>query len=183
MRRTLSYLTAATLTLAGLTVSASPASAAPADRQQAYAQAADEFGVPESVLLGVSYLESRWDVNAGRPSTSGGFGPMHLTDAAGLRAADGTRAHDGASGDPRGDESRPPQTPAAHTDPAPPAASLQTLDAAADLTGAAKEALRTDPTTNIRGGAALLASYQETPSSDPADWYGAVARYSGADTT
>ncbi|GAA1853078.1 N-acetylmuramoyl-L-alanine amidase [Asanoa iriomotensis] len=185
MRRTLSYLTAATLTLAGLTATSAPASAAPADRQQAYAAAADEFGVPESVLLGVSYLESRWDVNAGRPSTSGGFGPMHLTDAAGLRTSSLT--HDGAADDPRGDESRPlPAPPATAPDPAPPAAALQTLDAAADLTGAAKETLRTDPTTNIRGGAALLAAYQQAlgeTSADPAAWYGAVARYSGADTT
>ena len=59
---------------------------------------------------------------------------------------------------------------------------------AAALTGAAREALRDDPAANIRGGAALLASYQKAPgrargsASDPAAWYGAVARYSGADS-
>jgi N-acetyl-anhydromuramyl-L-alanine amidase AmpD len=194
MRRTLSYLTSATLTLAGLTlVTPGTANAAPASRQQVYASAAAEFGVPESVLLGVSYLESRWDSNAGKPSTSGGYGPMHLTDADGIRAASAAARPDGTAGaadDPRGDESRPLSgTPAATTDPAPAAAALQTLDAAAGLTGAAPEALRTDPAANIRGGAALLASYQDAlgaptgRSSDPAAWFGAVARYSGADTT
>ena len=42
-------------------------------RQQSYADAAASYGVPQSVLLGVSYLESRWDTNAGLPSTSAGF--------------------------------------------------------------------------------------------------------------
>ncbi|SNT63448.1 N-acetylmuramoyl-L-alanine amidase [Asanoa hainanensis] len=189
MRRTLSYLSAATLTVAGLTLTGpAPASAAPADRQQVYAAAADEFGVPESVVLGVSYLESLWNDNAGRPSTSGGFGPMHLTDAAAVRAL--PHEHEGASGDPRGDDSRPlPETTATDDDPAPAAAALQTLDAAAALTGADKETLRTDPAANIRGGAALLADYQRAlgapagADSDPAAWYGAVARYSGAETT
>ncbi|NED51328.1 N-acetylmuramoyl-L-alanine amidase, partial [Micromonospora aurantiaca] len=49
--------------------------------------------------------------------------------------------------------------------------------------------LRTDPAANIRGGAALLASYQKAlggpvgAGTDPAAWYAAVARYSGADTS
>ncbi|MDG4826316.1 peptidoglycan recognition family protein [Asanoa sp. WMMD1127] len=185
MRRILSCLSAATLTLAGLTLVSGPASAAPTSRQQVYADAAAEFGVPESVLLGVSYLESRWDRNAGKPSTSGGFGPMHLTDAANVRAVS---HHDSGTEDPRGDDSRP-LTVRAATPAAPLAASLQTIDAAAALTGAPKEALRTDATANIRGGAALLGSYQKAlgaptgAGSDPAAWYGAVARYSGADTT
>ncbi|MEV1177984.1 N-acetylmuramoyl-L-alanine amidase, partial [Nonomuraea sp. NPDC049784] len=41
--------------------------------------------------------------------------------------------------------------------------------------------VREDPATNIRAGAALLASYQDRPSANPADWYEAVARYSGAE--
>src|SRR4051794_30177005 len=56
------------------------------DRQAAFAAAAQEFGVPVDVLLGVSYLESRWDANAGQPSTSAGYGPMHLTDARAVAA-------------------------------------------------------------------------------------------------
>jgi hypothetical protein len=62
-----------------------PASAGPAPvtpRQEDYAAAARAHGVPESVLLGVSYLMSRWDQNNGLPSTSGGYGPMHLVDTA-----------------------------------------------------------------------------------------------------
>jgi hypothetical protein len=178
---------AATLAPAGAT----SAVAAPTDsRQQEYAAAAAEFGVPESVLLGVSYLESRWNTNAGTPSTSGGYGPMHLTDAAYV-ASLSTSGHVGPEEDPRGDDSRPamsvaePQAPAPD---APAAATLQTLDAAAGLTGSGAEALRTEPAVNIRGGAALLSSYQKAldaptgTASDPAAWYGAVARYSGADT-
>src|SRR4029078_3378833 len=38
----------------------------------AYSAAAAKYGVPESVLLAVSYAESRWDDHAGAPSTSGG---------------------------------------------------------------------------------------------------------------
>ncbi|SDY21257.1 Transglycosylase SLT domain-containing protein [Micromonospora pattaloongensis] len=159
--------------------------AAPDDRQQEYAAAAAAYGVPESVLLGVSYLESRWDTNAGTPSTSGGYGPMHLTDAAHV-ASPGGQHHDDDE-DPRGDDSRPAKDVDSGETGTPPAASMQTLDAAAALTGVAKEALRADPTANIRGGAALLASYQKAlgapvgARTDPAAWYGAVARYSGAD--
>ncbi|MFD2350827.1 hypothetical protein ACFSTC_18120 [Nonomuraea ferruginea] len=51
-------------------------------RQDDFASAAREYGVPVSVLLGVSYLQSRWDAHAGEPSTAGGYGPMHLLDPA-----------------------------------------------------------------------------------------------------
>lgn len=96
--------------------------------------------MPESVLLGVSYMESRWDSNAGRPSRAAGYGPMHLAD---------------------------------------------TLGRASALIGLDEETLRADPEQNIRGGAALLAAYQRelaagAGGADPAEWYGAVARYSGA---
>ncbi|MEV4753885.1 peptidoglycan recognition family protein [Micromonospora sp. NPDC049559] len=164
------------------------AAATPVDsRQQLYAAAAAEYGVPEAVLLGVSYLESRWDGNAGTPSTSGGYGPMHLTDARHVAGLPGGGHYD-AGEDPRGDSARPAlavQHPEAD---APPAAALQTLDSAARLTGTAAEALRSDPAANIRGGAALLSSYQRAlagptgNASDPAAWYGAVARYSGSDS-
>jgi N-acetyl-anhydromuramyl-L-alanine amidase AmpD len=108
---------------------------------------------------------------------------MHLTDAAYLRAQGAGHGDE----DPRGDESRPLAPRAAPTA-APPAASLQTLDAAAALTGADERSLREDPDANIRGGAALLSSYQKAlgapagSASDPAAWYGAVARYAGADS-
>nr|WP_243859588.1 peptidoglycan recognition family protein [Amycolatopsis arida] len=152
-------------------------------RQHAFAAAAAEFGVPTEVLLAVSYLESRWDTNAGTPSTAAGYGPMHLTD---LRTAGpGGSHHDEGTEDPRGDDARPtlhPEEPA----PAEPVPALQTVDLAAELTGADPATLRADPAQNIRGGAALLAHHQRElgiRGTDPADWYGAVARYSGATDT
>ncbi|MCW3816685.1 N-acetylmuramoyl-L-alanine amidase [Micromonospora sp. DR5-3] len=169
----------------------SPAPAAsptPTDRQQQYAAAAAEYGVPESVLLAVSYLESRWDTNAGTPSTSAGYGPMHLTDATYVNSLGGP-GHYGPAEDPRGDDSRAPihlGQPAVGPAAEP---ALQTLDAAAAATGTGKAALRSDPAANIRGGAALLAAYQKAVSApvgtgtDPGAWYGAVARYSGSDRT
>ena len=50
----------------------------PTSLQSAFTAAAREFGVPESLLLSVSYNLSRWEQHAGAPSTSGGYGPMHL---------------------------------------------------------------------------------------------------------
>jgi N-acetyl-anhydromuramyl-L-alanine amidase AmpD len=59
------------------------------------------------------------------------------------------------------------------------------VDRAAELTGLTPEELRTRNAANVRGGAALLAEAQrelgEPLSADPADWYGAVAAYAGAD--
>jgi hypothetical protein len=168
---------AATLTLAvgvvapavGANAASSPelAVASVADsRQDVYARAAQEFGVPESVLLAVSYLETRWDVHARQPSRAGGYGPMHLTDLAAAVAF------------ARGDSARP-STSTAPTSPA-----LGTVALASRLTGIAEARLRTDPTANIRGGAAVLAEYQRqlgaATTDDPAEWYGAIARYSGA---
>ena len=49
-------------------------------RQRAFIGAAGEFHVPLPVLLAVGYEESRWEGHAGHHSTSGGYGPMHLTD-------------------------------------------------------------------------------------------------------
>ncbi|MFE0257038.1 N-acetylmuramoyl-L-alanine amidase [Streptomyces sp. NPDC059010] len=155
--------------------------------QSAFASAAAEYHVPQSVLLGVSYLQSRWDAHDGAPSVTGGYGPMHLTDA---RTALGEQVphHSEGSEDPRGDSARPPLHPKAE----PPKnsqlpARLRTLPKAAELTGLSAERLRKDPAANVAGGAALLAAEQKALgrplSSDPADWYGAVARFSGADDT
>uniref|UniRef100_UPI003EC1067A N-acetylmuramoyl-L-alanine amidase n=1 Tax=Streptomyces tabacisoli TaxID=3156398 RepID=UPI003EC1067A len=163
-------------------------SAAPsAALQGAFASAAAEYKVPQSVLLGVSYLQSRWDAHAGAPSVSGGYGPMHLTDA--RTAIANTVAHDHAEGDARGDDSRAAlkATPASRKVPTASQlpARLKTLVRAADLTGIPAADLRTDPAANVRGGAALLAAAQKhlgkPLSSDPADWYGAIAAFSGAD--
>lgn len=154
----------------------------PPDRQQAFAAAAKEFQVPESVLLGVSYLESRWDAHAGRPSSDAGFGPMHLTDAAAFTSSN---HHDEGEEDARGDDTRPLAPPAERPAPTEIPASLRTMERAAALTGESHERLRTDDAANIRGGAALLADYQKALgaplSADPGQWYGAVAKYSGAE--
>ncbi|HEV2781438.1 MAG TPA: N-acetylmuramoyl-L-alanine amidase [Actinophytocola sp.] len=179
-RRLTSTLTAAALITGAL---AAPAAADPvpadAQRQQAFAAAAAEFGVPESVLLALSYVESRWDYNAGTPSSTAGFGPMHLTDVA---AAPPGGHHDDGTEDPRGDTARPelhPQAPPIDTS----APALRTAELAARLTNVDIATLRADPAQNIRGGAALLAHYQRElggTGADPVDWYGAVAKYSGA---
>ncbi|GAA2378957.1 peptidoglycan recognition family protein [Dactylosporangium salmoneum] len=184
--RTLAITAIAAVALGAVAVPLPAAAETVSSRQQDFADAATAAGVPRDVLLAVSYLESRWDTNRGLPSTSAGFGPMHLTDAKSVTGASGAVSTENA----RGDESRPARAegPAAASAPALAAPALQTLDAAAALTGADKATLRTDPRANIRGGAALLAAYQRDlgapagVSSDPAAWYGAVARYSGADT-
>ncbi|MEV0595613.1 N-acetylmuramoyl-L-alanine amidase [Nonomuraea cavernae] len=147
--------------VAGLAASALAGPSQPG-RQAEFAAAARDYGVPVSVLLGVSYLESRWDVNAGEPSMSGGYGPMHLVDAGAARGG-------GHAAAPVG-----PGTPAS------PVSEQATLREAARLTGLPPARLRSDPAANIRGGAAVLASYQPHQSSDPADWHDAVTRYSGS---
>ncbi|MEV0995324.1 N-acetylmuramoyl-L-alanine amidase [Nonomuraea sp. NPDC050202] len=171
-----------------------PLTAPDVGRQAEFAAAAREYGVPESVLLAVAYLESRWDANGGRPSTAGGYGPMHLVDAfpGDVRAHGHASAHGetiigDALGDPRGDDARPMSTSvtealsrsALRTSAAAPPRT--TLPEAGRLIGVEPARLRTDPAANIRAGAALLASYQERPSAQPADWHGAVARYAGTD--
>ncbi|MEU8953545.1 peptidoglycan recognition family protein [Streptomyces sp. NPDC048518] len=152
--------------------------------QEAFAAAATEYHVPQSVLLGVSYLQSRWDGHGGAASVTGGYGPMHLTDARTALAS--APHHSEGTEDPRGDTSRPAAPPTTKV----PAESelptrLKTLLRAAKLTGKSAQRLRTDPAANVEGGAALLAAAQrglsKPLSGDPADWYGAIARFSGAD--
>ncbi|MEU5257740.1 peptidoglycan recognition family protein [Amycolatopsis sp. NPDC021455] len=172
MSRPVPRTAAVAAAVALLTGLAAPAHAdTTGQRQRDFAAAAAEFGVPENVLLGVSYLESRWDSNAGTPSTAAGYGPMHLTD---LRAAGvATSHHDEGSEDPRGDDARPALHPQAA--PAAPPQQLQTVDEAAQLLHTDAATLRSDPTQNIRGGAALLAKYHTGD-----NWYDAVAKYSGS---
>ncbi|MFI9117147.1 N-acetylmuramoyl-L-alanine amidase [Streptomyces venezuelae] len=154
--------------------------------QEQFARAAARHGVPESVLLAVSYLQSRWDAHGGAPSVTGGYGPMHLTDA--VTALAGSAPHHSEEAeDARGDSSRATRSGAGA--PVPAAASLparlRTLERASALSGIPAEELRTGTAANIEGGAALLAAAQREAglpaSTDPGDWYGAVARYSGAD--
>ncbi|MCS0636740.1 N-acetylmuramoyl-L-alanine amidase [Streptomyces sp. LP05-1] len=174
---------------------ADPAPPGPATAlQRDFAAAADRYGVPRGVLLAVAYLQSRWDTHGGAPSVTGGYGPMHLTDArTALAGATAPQAPHDAVGteDARGDDARPPKPdPAARRTARTPVlprklpARLRTLERAAELSGLPAERLRTSPADNLRGGAALLAAAQRElghpASPDPADWYGAVARFSGA---
>ncbi|WP_329458622.1 N-acetylmuramoyl-L-alanine amidase [Streptomyces sp. NBC_01497] len=159
----------ATTTSATAAPAPGPAAGAAAGTRQAdFTSAAAEFHVPASVLLALAYEESRWDAHPGRFSTGGGYGPMNLTDVTAKMAGAG-----GAGAAGRGDIASFTEDPALHT-----------LTTAARLTGASPAALRTDSGANIRGGTALLASYEKTLTggtpAGPAQWYGAVARYSRA---
>ncbi|MGE6736497.1 N-acetylmuramoyl-L-alanine amidase, partial [Streptomyces sp. NPDC059900] len=186
--RTAGALVSAGLLLPLLGAAPSAPSAPSADGLQgAFADAAAEYRVPQSVLLGVSYLQSRWDAHGGAPSVTGGYGPMHLTDA--RTAIAGAPHHSEGDEDPRGDSSRGVLKPEEFRAKVPQdrqlRARLETLPRAAELSGLSAERLRTDPAANVRGGAALLAAAQKKLgkplSEDPADWYGAIARFSGAD--
>jgi hypothetical protein len=173
-RRRTGALSAAVATLAVASAMAIPVNAlatpqagrpAPTLHQE-FTAAADEYHIPRQVLLAVAYQESAWDTHAAQHSTDGGYGPMHLTDVTPAMMAGGDA---GAAG--RADLAQLAAAPALHT-----------LQAAAKLTGLSAAELRNDPSANIRGGAALLASYQKkatgSTSADAADWYAAVARYS-----
>ncbi|GLF96949.1 N-acetylmuramoyl-L-alanine amidase [Streptomyces yaizuensis] len=165
---------------------------APGSLDAAFTAAAAEYRVPREVLLGVSYLQSRWDWHGGAPSVAGGYGPMHLTD---LRAAlDGSgtgHAGHGAGEDRRGDPSRPlPSSAGASAAAAAVAAGgvparLRTLERAAEVSGIGADRLRSEPAANVRGGAALLADAQRrlgrAADAPVSGWYGAVALFPAAE--
>ncbi|HET9841329.1 MAG TPA: peptidoglycan recognition family protein [Nocardioides sp.] len=144
------------------------------DRQAVFTRAARVSGVPRAVLLGVSYLESRWDDHGGSPSTAGGYGPMHLTHVVGSTPPGGFDRLGKGEG---GAEPRVPSY--ADTTPLT-TARTRTLDRAAALLGVSDSRLRTDPVANVCGGAALLASYHRGPAAGLRGWSAAVARYSTA---
>src|ERR1700730_5506395 len=54
------------------------ASASTSSANQAFAQAAKEFSVPEALLKALSYMEGRLSMHNGSPSIDGGYGSMHL---------------------------------------------------------------------------------------------------------
>ncbi|KFE71938.1 N-acetylmuramoyl-L-alanine amidase [Hyalangium minutum] len=141
--------------------------AGPTSLQTAFSAASREFGVPESLLLSVSYNVSRWEHHAGAPSTSGGYGPMHLTHVDGPQP--GSLKGDDVDRYSMVDENDP---------------GFHTLDTAAQLLGVEPEVLKRDPAQNIRGGAALLTQYARYTlgrvPGNTADWYGAVVLYSGS---
>ena len=162
MRHRITFVVAAILVLA----QTGPASAASGTSlQSAFAAAAREFRVPQNVLMAVSYVVSRWEPSA-TPSAAGGFGPMQLVDPASAPASEG-RGADAAT------RTRPQD------------AGARSLSAAAAAIGAPSSQLKTNASQNIRAGAALLARYaRDTVGGTPADaaeWYGAVAKFSGSD--
>jgi hypothetical protein len=141
------------------------------DRATAFAAAATATGVPVRLLEAVSYMETRWDDHAGKPSTDGGYGPMHLTDLAGANGAAATAHADGKGVD---------NAATAGTTVG------ETLDLAADRTGLSAARLKTDVAANICGGAAVLAAFQADAgaatgiASDVSGWQRAVGRYGSA---
>ncbi|WP_335971055.1 N-acetylmuramoyl-L-alanine amidase [Streptomyces sp. CA2R106] len=151
--------------------------------QEDFARAAQEFHVPQGLLMAVAYHQSLWDTHAGAPSTTGNYNVMGLThvDTAALQAA-GTAPDTDERG--AGGSSAPAATraKAATQEASGPTAAYRTLDAAAKLTGASQAKLRTDAAQSVRGGAALLAHYERQLAgalpADPGAWYGAVARFS-----
>ncbi|HEY5836390.1 N-acetylmuramoyl-L-alanine amidase [Streptomyces sp.] len=161
--------------------------------QDAFASAAEEFKVPQSILLAVSYRQTLWDSHGGQPSTTGNYNVMALTQVnaadIAVHSASDASSELNLSGDPRKtrhfhpDKSVLARVGKVNTaDPR-----LHTLDEAAELIGKPAAELRTDPAQSIRGAAALLARYEkEAYGSLPPDtgrWYPAVARYSQSPDT
>jgi N-acetyl-anhydromuramyl-L-alanine amidase AmpD len=133
--------------------------------QADFAAAAAAYHVPLAVLLGVARQESDLQSHAGY-SDDAGWGFMNLTDATPQMLQAG----------PSGIPAHSDLTSAAkHPE-------LHTLLTAATLTGIPADRLRHDRGDNLRGGAALLASYQKQltggTSANPSDWTAAIAEYS-----
>ncbi|MER7909747.1 N-acetylmuramoyl-L-alanine amidase [Streptomyces sp. NPDC096068] len=160
-----------------------------ASLQEQFASAAREFGVPQSVLMAVSYQQTRWESHDGEPSTTGAYNVMGLTkvepgDVA-QKVTDEQIDHFNGSGRPeiekkfdRAEVRRILEKALVDTDDP----RLHTLDEAAGLIGSSTETVRNDTGASVRAGAALLAEYQKRAgaelSDEPGDWYPAVARYS-----
>ncbi|WP_446664538.1 N-acetylmuramoyl-L-alanine amidase [Flexivirga sp. B27] len=160
------FLVAALAVPVTATAAASPALAV--DKHDQFTTAATKYGVPAAVLAAISYGQTRWEDHAGAPSTSLGYGPMHLIDGAAAQAQ-----RDAAVGKDTGRTS---------------AGVIDTLGKAAKLTGLSKDTLRTDTAANIMGAAALLANAQKSlghavgTHTDPATWYESIAASCGFTT-
>jgi hypothetical protein len=161
--------------------------------QADFAAAADEFQVPQSVLMAVSYRQTLWESHQGAPSTTGNYNVMGLTqvtdtDVEQPSTAD-RLAHTDLSGDPEVSRhfnaARALGTDRTRVDTSDPR--LHTLDAAAKLIGASASEVRTDPRQSVRAGAALLAQYEKAAAgslpADPGRWWAGVARYSQSPDT
>ncbi|WP_371483063.1 N-acetylmuramoyl-L-alanine amidase [Kitasatospora sp. NBC_00315] len=154
--------------------------AGPDTLQRGFADAAREFHVPQSVLLALSYQQTRWESHGGEPSTTGNYNVMGLTQVDPAAVAKAIQSGPGPEADGRGDDApvRKNPPPVEVTD----GPALHTLDKAAKLLGRPAGQLKSDPAQSIRGAAALLAKYQKDagrPASDDVSaWYEAVARFS-----
>ncbi|MBT2393785.1 N-acetylmuramoyl-L-alanine amidase [Streptomyces sp. ISL-1] len=154
-----------------------------------FEDAAREFDVPQSVLMAVSYRQTRWETHDGRPSTTGAYNVMGLTqvDPEDVEQPDGKErlAHLNASGNPAIEKtfdaakmlrSLPEET-VDTDDPR-----LHTLDKAAELIDGSTDSVKNSTGESIRAGAALLAEYQRQATGElpdePGHWYPAVARFS-----
>jgi hypothetical protein len=162
-----------------------------ASLQTQFANAAREFDVPQSVLMAVSYRQTRWESHDGVPSTTGAYNVMGLTkvDPEDIEQDTDEQLLDlmNRSGDPRVEKRfdgkkalaalPESKTKIDTSDP-----TLHTLDKAAELIDGSTDSVQKDSAASIRAGAALLAEYQKQAgaelSDDPGDWYPAVARYS-----
>ena len=157
--------------------------------QSQFANAAAEFDVPKSVLMAVSYRQTRWESHDGLPSVTGDYNVMGLTKVDPEDLADESDEHIehlvNGTGDPGLDKKidkkkllAPLPQETVDTD----APRLHTLDKAAELIASSTETVQNDTNASIRAGAALLADYQKQAgaelSEEPGDWYPAVARYS-----
>ncbi len=161
-KRLVSSFLALSMLVLGGGVPAIASAQASSPRQQTFSSAAKEFNVPESILLAISYNESRWQSHGSNPSIDGGYGLMNLTTKVAKEDRKGTGVSSTASEANR----------------------TYTLDEASKLLGVSTAELQSSDRQNIRGGAAVLASYAErlnksTLPTSTGDWFGAVAKYAG----
>ncbi|MET8970622.1 N-acetylmuramoyl-L-alanine amidase [Streptomyces hydrogenans] len=183
---TIGTLAVASPSLLGTAADAKPGG--DASLQEQFAAAAEEFDVPQSVLMAVSYRQTRWESHDGQPSVTGDYNVMGLTkvDPEDLEDSDEHIEHlVNGTGDPSLDkkiDKKALLAPLPKQDVDTDDPKLHTLDKAADLIDSSTDAVQNDPNASIRAGAALLADYQKQAgaelSEEPGDWYPAVARYS-----
>ncbi|MFF3193409.1 N-acetylmuramoyl-L-alanine amidase [Streptomyces misionensis] len=162
--------------------------------QTDFTSAAAEFHVPAGVLMAVSYQMTLWESHQGRPSVTGNYNVMGLTSVSATDLKRGRESRPETRG--YGDDPRALRHHAERSAPSAPSdtstssanasqritPAMRTLDEAASLVKTSPASLRTSTRQNIRGAAALLASYERASAgslpSDPGRWYPAVARYS-----
>ncbi|MFC1417814.1 N-acetylmuramoyl-L-alanine amidase [Streptacidiphilus cavernicola] len=156
--------------------------------QGEFTAAAAEFHVPASVLLAVSYQETLWESHGGQPSSTGNYNVMGLTQVTPTDLNPVSKAEKLADLNAFGDGRKHHEPSAAvlakvdTVDTTVPA--LHTLDAASGLLKVSGSELRTSTKQSVRGGAALLASYEKklhgSLPTDAGSWYAAVAEYDQA---